>query len=284
MKRIVNEMDKLAAEKEAKKYRRFFEECTVMPFAYKARTNTWMLVEYKRPTNKEQASGFAIFPEEQMTPEEKEEIMSHFASVFGGLLRIRKNILHRIRVTEEITRTLERMNQLLSDWADEEEKGKLVYDFKQFSNFVLWCQKEKNDKFQLTQQIEQKLFKTYSFTAEDRQCLTEVMPHFDVIVYLQMKRQEEQLESNRNLLKAFRKDKGNLSKEDAFYVEEILDTYCNKEAERTLSQVLEKEFMPSWRELPGSIDSYKELLESSKEQYSKREEEDLAFNISVLRN
>lgn len=277
-------MDKLVVEKEAKKYKRFFEKCTVIPFAYTERTNTWMLVEYKKPTNKEQASGFSIFPEKQMTLEKKEEIMSHFAAVFGGLLRIRKNILHRIRVTEEITRTLERMNQLLSDWADDEDKGKLVYDFKQFSNFVLWCQKEKNDKFQLTQQIEQKLFKTYSFTAEDRKCLTEVIPHFDVIVYLQMKRQEEQLESNRNLLKAFRNDKGNLSKEDASYAEKILDTYCNEEAERTLSRVLEKEFLPSWRELPGSIDSYKELLESSKEQYSKREEEDLAFNISVLRN
>lgn len=277
-------MDKLAVEKEAKKYKRLFEKCTVMPFAYKERVTTWMLVEYKKSINKEKASGFSIFPEKQMTFDEKKEIMSHFASVFGGLLRSRQNILPRIRVTEEITRTLERMNLLLSTWADDKEKAKLVYDFKQFSEFVLWCQKEKNDKFQLVLQIEQKLFKTYSFTPEDRKCLSEVMPHFDVIVYLQMKRQEEQLESNRDLLNAFKKDKGNLSKEDVFYIEEILDTYCNKEAERTLSKVLENEFLPSWRELPSSMESYKDLLESSIQEYSKREEEDLAFNMSILRN
>jgi len=275
-------MDKIAIEKMAKKYKKFFERFAVMPFVFKDGINEWVLVEYKKYKDYDNRTGLAMFPEVQLPSEKKREIMFYFASVFGGLMRMRENVLPRIQVTEEVIDTFNKANRLLEDWANDEKKREMAVEFKVFTEFILWCQNEKNEKYQIINRMEEKLFENYNFTREDRDVLFEVIPHFDVIIFLQTKRQEEQLDHTRKLLEALKKEKGNLSRENVSYLERLLDTYCNKGAVKTLKNALDK--MPSWREVPARAESYEGLLKSSIKEYAKREQIDVENHMRILRN
>ncbi|PQD94117.1 hypothetical protein CYL18_16210 [Pradoshia eiseniae] len=277
-------MDRSTVEKEAKKYKKLLENYYVMPFAFEENGHKWMLVQYNRFPKKDDAIGFAIFPERQMTLDEKEYIMGNFSSIFGGLLRIRNAVKPRIDVSEELARTNERINLLLDKWADNAERKLMVEKFKEFSDYVLWCQKEKKEKFRVAAEIEHKLFETFTFTSEDRQRLLEVFPHFDVLIYLQQRRMYEQLDSNHQLLTSIKRDKGRLSREDASYVTEILAAYYDRKSAREFVQVLEEEFTLFKEDLMAGRESYEKLLEFSAEKYALKEADDLRSNMGMLRN
>lgn len=275
-------MIKSEAEAIAKKHKKLLEKCTVINHCFHYRSQNWWLAEYKKfPGNKR--SGYVVISSVDSSYDEKVFVLDQYLSFIGGVLKIQDIVRPRINVTDAIHNTLEQMNRVLEIWAGNEEEKELITSFKSFSEYVLWCQDMKNDFYETFVDIGKRVDKVRSFTVEDRRQLLDVLPKMHLIMYLQVKRQYEQLEANKNLLEKIKQTKSRLQSKDYLYIKEKLYKYCGPDAEKDFQSIFDEEEL-SWSKYPATKETFYDLLDSCIQKYKNHEKEVLEERKVLIRS
>ena len=275
-------MIKSEAEKIAKKHKKLLEKCKVIKYCLHYQSQNWWLAEYKKFPGKEN-SGYVIMASKESSYDEKVFVLEQYLSFLGGVLRIQDIVSPRVNATEEIHETLGRMNRILEMWAENEEEKDLIISFKSFSEYILWCQDMKNEFYQVFLKIGKMVDKSLAFTVEKRKNLLDVLPKMNLIMYLQVKRQYEQLEANRYLLEKIKENNLRLSLKDFSYITERLNIYCEPDAEKDYQSVV-KEGDSDWIKYPATKETFYDLLDSSIERYNYYEKKELEERKKLIRN
>ena len=215
--------------------------------------------------------------------DEKVFVLEQYLSFIGGILKIKSIVRPRVNVTDPIRNTLEQMNRILEKWAENEEEKELINGFKSFSEYVLWCVDMENDFYETFVDIGKRVDKVRSFTVEDKEQLLEVLPKMDLIMYLDVKRQYEQLEANKHLLNKIKQTKSRLSLKDYSYIKEKLYKYCGPEAEKDFQSVFNEGAL-NWSKYPATKETFYELLDSSIKRYNHYEKKELEERKALIRS
>ncbi|OCA80718.1 hypothetical protein F7984_01730 [Pradoshia sp. D12] len=275
-------MIKSEAEEIAKKHKKLLEKCTVINYCFNYQSKNWWLAEYKKFPGKKR-SGYVIISSVESSYDEKVFVLDHYLSFIGGVLKIQDIVRPRINATDAIHNTLEQMNNVLEIWAENEEEKKLLTSFKGFSEYILWCQEMKNNFYETFTDLGKRVDKERSFTVEDRVQLLDLLPKMDLIMYLQVKRQYEQLEANRHLLKTVKQTKSRFKSKDYLYIKEKLYKYCGPDAEKDFQSIFDEGEL-NWSQYPATKETFYNLLDSSIQRYKNHEMKELEERKVLIRS
>lgn len=275
-------MERWEVEREAKKYKRFLERQTIIHFQLMDKERKWWMVEYGRKTG--EAKGFAIFSEGKLGREDKVSALDHFISTLRSVINIPMFIAPRIAVTRETKDTLENINKALAAWVGNEQQSKLARQFTDFADLLLWYQEMMKGVYQEYEMIGKQMDDTQLFTPEDREMLILIGSKLDLLMYLQIKAQYDQLEKNNALLKSVQTNKNGLTEQEHTYLAGCLTNYCDDRAKKEIERTLFIKENLIWKDEIATKESYDQLLNSSLQKYRESDERRLGETIPMLRN
>lgn len=275
-------MDQMDIEHKAKKYKKLLEKQTVIHFQLMEGGRKWWMVEYSLKPGL--AKGFALLAEGDTGRGEKISALDHFISTLRTIISIQTIIVPRIAVTEEIEDILGKMRKGLATWKKNGHEERLASQFSGFSELILWYQGMVNDVYQEYQIIGKQMDENHIFTPEIREMLSLIGSKLDLLVYLQVKLQYDQLEANRELLKSLQKNRNGLEKQEYSFLLSSLKRYCDYRTEKGFESTLFNEDESIWRNEIVTKGSYERLLDSSIQKYREIDERRLRDTIPMLRN
>lgn len=279
--REVPSMERTTVEKYAKKYKKLLEKVTIIHFVLSYNKRKWWLAEYSFNNT---PKGYAVFTEGDSSVNEKEIALDHIGSFIRTCIGIQSIVHPRIAVTEEINNTLNKMNDILNLWVKSEEEIKLKDQFNEFTDFILWCQEKTNEYNNEFSKIAKKIDENHLFTVEQREQLVLIGSKLDLIIYLQVKSQYDQLHKNRELLSHLKNHRNNLDKKDYYYIVTNLKKYCDSNAQKDFEKSLFNEDELIWKDVIATIDSFERLKESSHQKYKNIDKRKLQEMVRLLRN